>query len=915
MSEPSFPGGEPRGGAGGPETAAPARDVRLAPTATYRLQLGPELRFEDAAQLAPYLETLGVSHVYLSPCLQAVEGSAHGYDVVDPTRVSEALGGAEGFAAMCAAFERHGIGRVLDVVPNHMATQGAENPWWWDVLENGPASRCAPFFDVDWDPPESWLRNKILLPVLGDQYGCELEAGTIRLGHSEGGFTVRYWEHSFPVAPRSLAPLLADAAERCRSSTLAFLADAHAGLPEPTVTERAALRRRHRDRAVLRRMLAGLIRERPRVRDAVDEAVAAVNGSPDALHELLERQSYRLASWHAARRDLDYRRFFDIHQLVGLRTEDDEVFRETHSLVLEWLWSGLVHGLRVDHPDGLRDPGAYFRRLRASAGGAWIVAEKILAGEERLPEPWPVDGTTGYEFLNLAGGLFVDPAGERPLTRLWRETNGGADASWETTVLDSKRLVLREILGSEVTRLSALFVQVCERHRRHRDHSRHELREALVEAAAAFPVYRSYLGEGEDEAGAADREVIRRAVETAAARRDDLPGSLLAFLGELLAGDVGGEPERELALRFQQLTGAAMAKGMEDTALYRFNRLVALNEVGGEPDRFGVNPAQFHRACIETLRRWPRTMLATSTHDTKRSEDVRARLAVLSEVPGRWREAVTRWSLRSERHRRDGLPDRAAEYLLYQTLVGAWPIDRLRLTGYLVKAAREAKLHTSWRRPDERYEESLQGMATGILDDPEAIAEIESFVASIAAPALSNSLALKLLALTAPGVPDVYQGTELLDLSLVDPDNRRPVDFAARAKMLDAIAGSPLDPERLTARPETGAAKLWLVRQALHLRRRRPELYREGGDYLPVEAAGPRSDHVVAFLRGGAAMTLVPRLTVAVANDWQGTTVELPAGRWRNLLTGDDPQGGEIPVAGLLRRFPVALLERVEERP
>ncbi|HSL17031.1 MAG TPA: malto-oligosyltrehalose synthase [Methylomirabilota bacterium] len=877
-----------------------------APRATYRLQLGPGFGFAEVAALAPYLAELGVSHIHLSPCLQAAEGSSHGYDVVDPTRVSDALGGPEGFAAMCDELDRHGLGRVLDVVPNHMATRGRENPWWWSVLENGPASPYARYFDVDWDPPEAWLRNKVLLPVLGDHYGRELEAGRIALEHDAGELVVRYGDQVFPVAPRSLAQILDAAADRSSSATLAFYADAHRALPEATVTEREALERRDRDRAVLGRLLRALVAERPEVEAALDATAAAVNADPDSLHDLLEAQNYRLAYWHAARRDLDYRRFFDIHDLVGLRVEDEDVFHDSHRLVLEWVRSGRVHGLRVDHPDGLRDPAGYLRRLREHCGDRLIVVEKILVGDERLPANWEVDGSTGYDFLNLATRLLVDGAGEAPLTRLWHDLSGDPKP-WQEVVLESKELVLRDILDSEVNRLSALFVQVCERHRRHRDHSRHELREALIATAACFPVYRSYIADGEVPPSASDLRHIRRAVTAAGERRPDLEPALLELLARLLSRLVDGELECELAVRFQQLTGAAMAKGMEDTAMYRWAPLLALNEVGGEPDHFGVSPEEFHRSCAETARRWPRTMLATSTHDTKRSEDVRARLAVLAEVPDRWRETVGRLSALAERHRSRGRPDPGTEALIWQTLVGAWPIGAERLLAYLEKAVREAKVHTSWTRVDAAWEEAVRDFAVAVLADPGLTDEIAAFVESVAEPARANSLALKLLALTAPGVPDLYQGTELGDFSLVDPDNRRPVDFAARRRLLDRL---DRDGAEAAAGDDLDAAKLWLVRQVLAVRRRRPEAFGPGGGYEPVASDGPRRDHLVGFVRGGAVATLVTRLPVGLGGSWGDTTVSLPEGTWRDLLTDAETAGGEVRAAVLLDRFPVALLER-----
>ncbi|MES1242602.1 MAG: malto-oligosyltrehalose synthase [Acidobacteriota bacterium] len=882
--------------------------VLRVPRATYRVQLRPGFGFDEAAALAPYLAALGVSHLYCSPYLQAARGSAHGYDVTDPTRVNEELGGAEGHERLCRALAEHGLGQVLDVVPNHMAIDPKKgepgNLWWWDVLENGPSSRYAAYFDVDWDPPQERFRNLVVLPILGDHYGRVLEAGELKLVRRGGGFEIHYFDHRMPVSPRSLDSLLAEAAGRCDSTELAFLADALGRLPVATATDRESVARRHRDKEVVRRRLARLFEEQPEVARAVDAVVEETGADPDRLDALLARQNYRPAFWRTAGRELDYRRFFDVHSLAGLRTEDERVFADTHALILDLVRRGVLDGLRIDHPDGLLDPEQYFRRLREAAPEAWIVVEKILEPGERLPVSWPVDGTTGYDFLNLAGGLFVDPEGERPLTDLYAELTGSS-RDWPELVHEKKHLVLDQLLAAEVNRVAEIFLQVCERHRRHRDYLRHELREAIREVAACFPVYRSYVRAEAGEVGEEDAEPIRTAIEAARSRRPDLPADLFDFFRALLLLEIRGPVESELVMRFQQLTGPVMAKGVEDTAFYNFHRLVSLNEVGGDPGRFGVAPEELHRELAEAR---PRAMLATSTHDTKRSEDVRARLALLSEIPERWGEAVRRWSARAARGNRHRPPDPDAEYLLFQTLAGAWPIGTERVTAYMEKAAREAKGATSWTRVDPAYEESLRSFVEGVLGDRELVRDLEAFVAPLIEPGRINSLAQTLLKLTAPGVPDLYQGTELWDLSLVDPDNRRPVDYDGRRRLLRELEGDP-EPEAILARMDEGLPKLWLTRQALHLRRRRPELF--AGGYLPLIPRGERSKHAFAFVRGGGAVTVVPRLVMGLAGDWQGTSLELPPGRWRNELTGEDVAGEEVRLAGLLRRFPVALLSQV----
>ena len=878
--------------------------MTVEPTATYRVQLHAGFGFDAAAGIADYLAALGVSHLYCAPYLQAAPGSRHGYDVVDPTRVNGELGGAAGHQRLLEALERHALGQILDIVPNHMAI-GSENPWWWNVLENGPSSPYASYFDVDWDPPEERLRNVILVPILADHFGRILEAGEIRLERADATFLVCYEDHAFPISPRTLDGLLSSAAARSGSDTLAFLADAFGRLPRAGVLDRESRQRRHRDHGVLTELLGRLLAAEPAVTAAVDETIAAWNRDPDALDALLERQNYRLAFWRAASRDLGYRRFFDINTLVALRTEDEAVFDGTHALILQWLRDGQLDGLRIDHIDGLRRPEEYLRRLRNAAPGAWIIVEKILGSGERLPDSWPVAGTTGYDFLNEAGGLLVDPEGEQPLTDFYVEFTGeSVDAA--SLVREKKLLVLKDALAPDVARLADLWLRICERHRRHRDYSRHDLTEALREVAAAFPVYRTYVGE-ETESEAGVRHV-HDALDRANAVRADLDPSLFAFLGDLLLLRVPGDLERELAMRVQQLTGPAMAKGVEDTVFYCLNRLTCLNEVGADPGRFGTTVDEFHRHCAWTARHRPQTLVATSSHDTKRSEDVRARIALVSEIPGRFAEAVRAWSALNECRRRDGMPDRNAEYLLYQTLIGAWPIEVDRVAAFMEKAAREAKVHTTWTQPDEAYEERLRSFVRGALADPDFTAAVERFVAPLVEPGRVNSLALTLLKLTAPGVPDLYQGTELWDLSLVDPDNRRPVDYARRRQLLAALDGAT--PETLWSRSDEGLPKLWVIRQALRLRRQLPHLFGCDGGYEPLIAQGAKAGLVVGFVRGGGAATIVPRLPLGLGGEWGDTAVTLPAGRWRNVLTGDTMHGGTIDVKTLLGRFPVALLAR-----
>ncbi|MGH9001694.1 MAG: malto-oligosyltrehalose synthase, partial [Acidimicrobiia bacterium] len=812
----------------------------MAPLSTYRLQLQPAFGFDAAAGLAPYLARLGVSHLYSSPYLQAVPGSTHGYDVVDHSRVNEELGGAPAHARMGAALTGAGLGQILDIVPNHMAVTSS-NAWWWDVLENGPSSQYASYFDVDWDPPESKLRNTVLMPILGDHYGRVLEAGEIQLRFGHGRFTVHYYEHALPIAPRSLDDLLAAAGRTAGSLELESLATAFGHLPPSWATDRDSVRERHRDKEVLAASLGRLAEEEPEVAAAIEAEVARHNADPDALDALLERQNYRLAFWRTAGRELDYRRFFDIHSLAALRAEDEAVFADTHELVAGWLGDGVLDGVRIDHPDGLRDPEGYLRRLAGLAPRAWIVVEKILEPGERLPATWPVAGTTGYDFANRATGVLVDPAGEEPLTTTYAQF-ARRQVDWPEVVRDKKHLVMAEVLSAEVNWLTGLAVAVCDRHRRYRDYTRHEIHESLRELIAAFPVYRTYVVPG-TEPSPDDVARVEEAVKSGQEQRPDLDGDLFDFLGEVMLGRHRGEAEDELVARFQQVTGPVMAKGVEDTAFYTWTRLSALNEVGGDPGHFGLPVAEFHRENEMMARSWPATMVSTSTHDTKRSEDVRARLALLSEIPDSFAEAVAAWSADNRPHRTGDLPDRNIEWLFYQTLVGAWPLPADRALAYLEKAAKEAKEHTSWVDPDPDYDAALRAFVEGALADAGFRARVQEFVAPLVRPGWVNSLAMVLLKLTSPGVPDIYQGNELWDHSLVDPDNRRPVDWELRGRLLaEAETMSPAS--AWAERAAEGLPKMLLTQRGLHLRRRRPDAFR--GAYEPLAATGARAGHVIA---------------------------------------------------------------------
>ncbi len=854
----------------------------------------------------PYLKELGIDHLYCSPYFQAAPGSTHGYDVVDHSRANEELGGAPGHERMCAAIERNGMRQLLDIVPNHMAITGRENPWWWDVLQNGPSSLFAAFFDVDWAPPERRLHNMVLLPVLEDQYGVLLEAGKIRIGHESGDFVIRVGDRIFPVGPRSLRFVLSAAFRIHPVDSLAYLADAFEELPSPASTDLGNITRRNRDRQLLAAMLAQSIHDDPAIAGAIDRAIGQINADTAQLHQVLEAQNYRLSYWRMATRDLGYRRFFDISSLIGLRMENVQVFQATHALALKWVSEGHLSGLRIDHPDGLRDPLHYLQRLRTVCPDIWIVVEKILSGAERLRDSWPIDGTTGYDFLNVVGRLLIDPAGAEPLTALYREFTGET-TDFQSLVRAKKQLAMRDSLGSDINRLTAQFLDVCETDILHRDYSRHDVHEVLRATLACFGVYRTYVREP-GEVSREDERLIAEAIASAKAYRPALDPRLFDFLGRILTLKVASEIAAELALRFQQTSAAVMAKGLEDTAFYSFNRMIALNDVGGDPEAFGMTQEAFYQWSREIHRKWPRTMLATSTHDTKRSEDVRARLFVLSEIPESWSRACREWSEIAQPYRSGNFPDRNFEYHLYQAIVGAWPIDKERILQYAEKATREAKAYTSWTDPNRDYEGAVRGFIEGICDDLGFRRAVEEFVARIVEPGRVNSLAQTLVKLTAPGVPDFYQGCELWDLSLVDPDNRRPVDFDRRRALLRQI--SDATPEQVMERAEDGLPKLWLIKQALALRGRHPEWFGAEADIQRLNVRGGRADHAIAFARAGSVIAVAPRLVVRLGADWHDTAIDLPEGNWLNHLTGDRWAQGPSNVAELLRRFPVALLSR-----
>jgi (1->4)-alpha-D-glucan 1-alpha-D-glucosylmutase len=817
------------------------------PRATYRLQFHEGFRLNDALALVPYLHALGISHLYASPLFKARPHSTHGYDICDFTQLNPELGTEADMEELVHALRARGMGLVLDIVPNHMGIGGPENRWWWDVLEHGPDSPFAKYFDIDWNPPDPRLRGKVLFPILGDRYNRLLARRELQVETREDTCLLRYGENIFPINAGSLKTM-------------------GAGLEE-------------------------------------------LNANPDALDGLLEKQFYRLA-WHGrGDTELNYRRFFNITTLPGLCMEDKEVFQKAFALTRQWLQRGWLDGLRVDHPDGLRDPQQFLERLKKLAPHAWIVVEKILEPGESLPTSWPVAGTTGYDFLNCVMGLFIDPNGTRPLSDLYRIFSGNT-SDYGSLARGKKRFILRKMLAAEVEHLAGQLLNIAAGTWRYRDATREELSGALIELIACFPIYRTYARPESGTVNGSDAHAVAQATAEAQRQRPDLPPELFELLSNLLLLQQQGNAESDFVARFQQVSAAAMAKGVEDTAFYCFNRFIALNEVGGNPGRFGVSVDEFHQFCQEQQNHWPNSMRASSTHDTKRSEDVHARLNVLSEMPGAWREAVCRWSVLNEKHHRHCWPDANAEYLYYQTLVGAWPLSNERALAYMEKATHEAKEHTQWSEKNAEYDAAMAEFVTATLADAEFVKDLESFLNPLLKPACINSLAQTLLKLTAPGVPDIYQGTELWDLSLVDPDNRRPVNFAERQSLLAKAAA--LSSEEAWSQWQSGIPKLWLFRRVLNLRAQRPDLFASSAKYEPLTAQGQAAAHVVALKRAESLIAVVPRLILGLHDNWTDTFLELPSGEWHNELTGEILSQPGILLSGLLNKFPVALLVRKE---
>ena len=795
--------------------------------------------------------------------------------MVDPTRVRDDLGGTVAFDRFVATLAEHDLGLIVDVVPHHMSIVGPGNRWWWEVLTFGSQASTADWFDVDWHSDDERSRARVVLPILGDHYGRSLEDGTIRFARrDDGAFVVCAHDQELPVAPISLTPLLREVGELLGHGRVVFLADA-LEIADPAGSLEALT------------LLAEVEAADPDVPAEIEKALVRVNGDADALDAIVDAQHYRLAKWTVAASELDYRRFFDINSLIALRSERDDVFTATHALVIGWTRDGIVDGLRIDHVDGLRDPAAYLDRLRAAVGpDVLIFVEKILSRDESLPA-WPVEGTTGYDAAAAIGAVLVDGDGAERLRQSYVAFTGLPQRYREVSEV-KRRLALRSSLASDLERLTSLLVQVCTRRRRARDFTRVELREALRETIVHAPAYRSYVTVHGDEVEwtLADMNYIDLAIARAREAREDLDGELFDLLRSVLLAELDLPEALDLALRAQQLTGSAVAKGDEDAAHYTWGPLLSANEVGSDPDQPSMSVADFHAWVGARAASWPEAMASTATHDSKRSEDVRARLAVLSEMPEEWTASIERWWQHTAPWR-GPLVDPSIGSLIFQTLVGAHPLPLDRASEYVRKAMREAKEHTSWTAPDPRYESQVEDFVAGVLADPELTAELVALASEIERAAHVNALTQVTLRLTLPGFPDTYQGTELWDDSLVDPDNRRPVDFDRRRRMLDDAremdAASAWRDQR-----RSGLPKLVLIDKLLHLRAERPRSFGPGGAYEPLEVA---DDRAIAFVRGGDVAVVVPRLSLRGQSP---ARVALPRGEWRDVLTD----------------FPVAVLER-----
>jgi (1->4)-alpha-D-glucan 1-alpha-D-glucosylmutase len=931
------------------------------PVTTYRLQFTPQFRFSDAKTVLAYLSELGITHIYASPIFYARPGSLHGYDVVDPNKLNPELGTVEEFEALIEEAHHRGMGWLQDIVPNHMAYDG-RNQILMDVLESGQGSPFCDYFDIDWNHPYDSIKAKILAPFLGAFYGECLENAEIKLEYDQSGLGVKYYSLRLPLHVESYSTVLGNGLGALRRRLGARHPDFIKFLGVLYVLKNLPAKEEPAERSdqitFVKSMLWELYTTSQEIRDSIDANVASFNGTKgnpasfNRLDQLLGEQLYRLSFWKVAAEELNYRRFFNINELISLKVEEEKVFRYTHALILKLAREGKFNGLRVDHIDGLYDPLKYLSRIRQELNDIYLTVEKILDLDEELPREWPVQGTTGYDFLNYVSGIFCDLQNERKFSQIYSRFTG-LQTSYSGVVSEKKRLIIGKYMAGDVDGLAHLLKGISSRDRHAADVTLYGLRRALVEVLTYFPLYRSYVNEEvfADE----DRLRLQEAVSKA---KEVNPGLLLElnFIKRFLLLEFSNQTAEEkkqwthFVMRFQQLTGPLMAKGSEDTTLYVYNRLLSLNDVGGNPDQFGISTAEFHNFNLRRRERWPHSMNSTATHDTKRGEDVRARINVISELPDEWERTLKAWSRLNHSKktmlRGREVPDRNDEYFLYQTLAGSFPVSPEhepgfveRLKAYIVKAVREAKVYTEWLKPDLAYEQAFTDFVDEILKPSEGnqfLNQLVSFVKKVSFHGMINSLAQTLIKTAAPGVPDFYQGSELWDLSFVDPDNRRPVDYKQRVKLLEELKRREQDDRAallsdLLLHWQDGRVKLYMIYKALHLRRRQPELFRNGS-YTALRTSGHRSQNVCAFERrsdGARAVMVVPRLTARFidpqrfpsAEIWQENRLILPEDapeRWSNIFTGQElettvfEQNKILPLARVFENFPVALLEVVQ---
>ena len=867
---------------------------------TYRLQLQAGFPLAAATEILPYLKALGISHVYLSPCLQASTGSKHGYDVTDPATISVELGGEEGWEHFVAAASTNDLGILLDIVPNHMAAS-PQNRWWDDVLAQGPFSPYAEFFDVR---VKEMAPFRIELCSLARSYGDALRAGELKLSLVEGFPRVFHFENSWPLAAASWRELLDVASAAAEDSISRQLFDCFAKLGELQALARPSAE--DGDSYQHYRAEATTLLQSASLSGDLAQMIARVNQDTARLHAVLTRQYYALHSWTLSGELTNYRRFFEVDSLVGVRTELQAVFDATHARYARMLARGELAGLRVDHPDGLAEPKEYFKRLRHLLPAGRIYAEKILENDERLDESWHLDGTVGYDFLAKVNRLWMDDRQTDALTSIYNDFTGHS-VNVGALVRQKQREVLDTAFFADIGRLTELLVRIARSDYDSSDLSPRYLREALAAVTAALPIYRTYRTGASINAN--DTRVLRETLQTARLSSPLIDPAIFEFLESLLCKSRLTELETEFVTKWQQLTPAVMAKGVEDTTFYVFDRLLSCNEVGASASMLGISSDKFHEYCYYLSEHWPNNLLATSTHDNKRSEDVRTRISLLTEIPDRWSQMLHQWALMNADAWRNRNPDRHAEYLLYQTLIGAWPISEDRSWQYMLKALREAKINTSWHKPNPAYEEKIQIFTHNVFANWEFISSLEGFVAPLVLPGRINSLAQTLLKLIAPGVPDFYQGSELWDLSLVDPDNRRPVDYMVRARLLDACR--EMSAEAVLGDWDSGLPKIWMISRMLRFRQQRPDVFAADSRYQPMAASGARLSNLFSCRRGDDLIVIVPRFGMSVADDWQDTHLPLPEGEWRNLFADSRISVTAIP-AQLFGHFPVAALVRVD---